>query len=90
MAQKDEKQPLSEAQAMALQQFADRHGRTWRRMLIEAWQSGKDERMENGGLLRQVRNYFGPDWLYSTENPIKPTPTSQEMEQRTRSARMKQ
>lgn len=51
------------AQLNALRGFAQRHGRTWKSKLNAAWASGRDERLPDAPLLRQVRNEFGPVWL---------------------------
>lgn len=47
----------------ALKRFASQHGRTWKSKLVDAWISGKDDHLPDGGLLRQVRNELGPQWL---------------------------
>lgn len=51
-------------QIQALRDFRDRHGRFWKRELQELWITGADANQPNGGLLRQVRNNFGPLWLH--------------------------
>jgi len=51
------KTPSAE-QIAALQQYATKHGRTWKRELCLDWFHGRDS-----GLLRQIRNQFGPRWL---------------------------
>lgn len=63
---------LDDEQHAALQRFADRHGARWKYQLKLAWAAGRDDREEDGALLRQVRNQFGPTWLSSRRNPIKP------------------
>lgn len=50
-------QPTTE-QWEALKAYAAEHGRTWKYQLWQEWQEGTDS-----GLLRQVRNQFGPRWL---------------------------
>ena len=50
-------------QTAALQRFAQTHGRTWKSKLADAWISGRDDRLPDGSLLRQVRNELGPQWL---------------------------
>lgn len=57
--------PLSATpqQVDALQRFAAKHGRTWKCRLVEAWMRGNDDRLPDGGLLRQVRNQLGTKWL---------------------------
>jgi len=47
------KQP-TEPQMEAIKRFAETHGRTWKSRLIDAWISGRDARLPDGGLLRQV------------------------------------
>ncbi len=56
------KEPTTE-QLNALREYAQSHGRTWKAKLKSAWFSGKDERLPNAALLRQIRNDFGPQWL---------------------------
>jgi hypothetical protein len=56
------KQPTPE-QLQALQAFAKRHGFTWKHKLSTYWITGQDANEPDGGLLRQVRNEFGPSWL---------------------------
>ncbi len=56
------KEPTAQ-QAVALARFASRHGRQWKSKLKPAWERGTDHAMPNGGLLRQVRNELGPQWL---------------------------
>ena len=41
-----------------LKAYAAEHGRAWKHQLLQEWQTGRDT-----GLLRQVRNQFGPRWL---------------------------
>lgn len=62
----------SQKQLAALQRYATANGRNWKSALNNAWFSGKDEQEPDSALLRQVRNQFGPKWLTSTKNPIKP------------------
>lgn len=64
---------INQDQHAALQRFADQHGRTWKRALLELWSAGRDEKHPDGSLLRQVRNTLGRDWLYSSLNKIAPT-----------------
>ena len=59
-------------QLAAVQEFANKYGRHWKRQLNFAWMDGADAREPNGHLLRQVRNNYGPEWLISKKNPIKP------------------
>lgn len=54
----------------ALQEFADRHGATWKEELMRQWMSGADAATnQDGHLLRQVRNQGGPSWLSRYELP---------------------
>jgi hypothetical protein len=57
-----ERQPTRE-QLQALEDYAARHGRQWKRQLLDDWLSGRDAREPQGPLLRQLRNRFGPRWL---------------------------
>lgn len=54
---------LSVEQAHALAAFRRAHGRCWKAALIDLWTTGRDERLPDGALLRQVRNNQGPRWL---------------------------
>lgn len=56
------KQPTP-GQIEALKRFAETHGRTWKSKLVNTWISGRDERIPDAALLRQVRNQLGPQWL---------------------------
>lgn len=62
----------TQEQLAALQQFANKNGRNWRRALCLAWETGRDEKKQNACFLRQVRNEYGPAWLFSKRNSIKP------------------
>lgn len=42
----------------ALQQYADKNGRTWKAQLLDDWMHARV-----AGPLQQVRNAFGPRWL---------------------------
>lgn len=53
----------SPAQLDALRVYAAMHGRRWKDKLYSDWASGRDACRENGELLRQIRNQFGPLWL---------------------------
>ena len=57
------KPQLTEEQDAAIQAYAEYHGKNWKKQLLEDWLNGKDTRFNNGHLLRQVRNQFGPKWL---------------------------
>lgn len=62
----------NQEQLAAVQRFATAHGRSWKSELSNAWFSGADEREQDSALLRQVRNQFGPAWLMSRRNPVRP------------------
>lgn len=51
---------MTAEQTQALGRFAAKHGRNWKSKLRSAWASGRDERLPNGALLRQIRNELGP------------------------------
>lgn len=53
----------TQEQLQALVRFAAANGRRWKVILMGKWETGKDEREVDGGLLRQVRNNLGPTWL---------------------------
>lgn len=55
---------LNEAQRARLLKFIKDHGPVWRHKLNNMWLTGDDARQVDGGLLRQIRNDFGPEWLY--------------------------
>lgn len=57
----------NEEQLAALRRFARRHGQRWKHALRLAWETGRDENLHDGALLRQVRNQFGPAWLLKTK-----------------------
>lgn len=54
---------LSAKQEEALRRFAVANGRTWKCRLIASWMKGTDDRLSDGGLLRQIRNELGSQWL---------------------------
>ncbi|BBA45322.1 MULTISPECIES: hypothetical protein [Burkholderia] len=66
---KEEKASLTVEQANALLTFATRHGRYWKKKLIDLWHSGRDEREPEGPLLRQIRNNGGPGLLVDFRLP---------------------
>lgn len=47
----------------ALQRFSAKHGRYWKSKLIALWVNGQDDRQEDGGTLRRLRNTIGPTGL---------------------------
>ena len=59
------KRPTPE-QMVALTEFAERYGRTWKSQLNKMWMDGYSRVEQQTGkthLLQQVRNTFGPSWL---------------------------
>jgi hypothetical protein len=56
-------------QLQALLNFAQCHGRTWKAKLLALWANGRDDREPMGGVLRQIRNAFGPSWLETFKIP---------------------
>jgi hypothetical protein len=53
------------SQWIALLDFRDRHGRTWKDQLSIKWMNGQDERERHSAHLRAIRNHFGPTWLHN-------------------------
>jgi len=54
---------LTPEQRAALDDFAAKHGRTWKSKLRTMWMNGQDAMQVNGAYLRQVRNQFPPSFL---------------------------
>jgi hypothetical protein len=54
---------LSHEQLKALQRWSRVHGFRWRYHLKNYWARGVDGVFPDTGLLRQIRNDFGPVWL---------------------------
>jgi len=54
---------LTAEQQQALNNFAAKHGRTWRSKLRAMWFSGQDAVQPDGAYLRQVRNQQPPAFL---------------------------
>jgi hypothetical protein len=54
---------LTTEQQNALNNFAAKHGRTWRSKLRSMWFSGADANQPDGAYLRQVRNQQPPAFL---------------------------
>jgi hypothetical protein len=52
---------LNAEQVAALQAYATRHSRRWKRMLNNVWMGGAP--YDDGGILRRRRNTHGPSWL---------------------------
>lgn len=55
----------SKLQEEVLRRFAEKHGRTWKSRLMNSWLKGTDDRLADGGVLRQIRNELGSQWLRS-------------------------
>lgn len=55
---------LEPDQRAAVIAFRDEHGRTWKSQLNTHWFDGTDANFTGGRFLRQVRNQFGPQWLF--------------------------
>ncbi|CAK7261858.1 MULTISPECIES: hypothetical protein [unclassified Shinella] len=53
--------PLTEEEVNALQHYAARHGRSWKRILNNAWMGEAPH--DDVGILRRLRNTHGPTWL---------------------------
>ncbi|MDI6834376.1 MAG: hypothetical protein QMD99_01520 [Rhizobiaceae bacterium] len=53
--------PLTEEEVNALQDYAARHGRSWKRILNYVWMG--EAPYDDGGILRRLRNTHGPTWL---------------------------
>jgi hypothetical protein len=60
--------PATETETLALQAFADEHGRNWRRELSDVyWYNARLWRGPEAGMgseLHGIRNDLGPKWLY--------------------------
>lgn len=54
---------LTPEQREALLRFRAKEGAHWKSKLSVHWMMGTDERLEDSGLLRQIRNQRGPTWL---------------------------
>ncbi|MGO4302185.1 hypothetical protein [Cupriavidus sp. RAF12] len=50
-------------QERRLRQFAENGGHGWKDTLNSLWLNGRDASLQDGHLLRQVRNHLGPQWL---------------------------
>ena len=64
-------QKLDEYQQAAIDDFAKKYGRFWKKELTSAWASGADAREKDGYLLRQIRNQFGSAWLNKYKAPTR-------------------
>lgn len=59
--------PLTPEQVLAVQQFAAKHGRTWKQALRDAWMAASEP-----GELQALRNSHGPTWLLNFKLPPPP------------------
>ena len=57
---------LTEYERLAVRQWAAREGRSWRKALWHAWQTGNYgwSDLEKVAVLQSLRNELGPSWLY--------------------------
>lgn len=62
--------PLTEQEVQALQDYADWHGRSWKRILNHAWMGEAPH--DDGQVLRKLRNTHGPIWLDRYHLPKRP------------------
>lgn len=53
--------PLSPEEVKALQDYAARHGRPWKRILNHVWMG--EAPYDDDPILRRLRNTHGPTWL---------------------------
>lgn len=60
---KAKERELTLEQLERLLEFKAEHGRYWKDTLRHMWMNGQDANQRDGGLLRQIRNNFGPTWL---------------------------
>lgn len=61
---KMQKRQLTDNELAALQEYAAKHGRTWKRNLRTDWMNGHCT-----GYLQAIRNEFGPSWLQKFKLP---------------------
>ena len=73
-------------QLRALRAFADRHGRRWKAELLRLWAKDRSPSGQDA-LLQQVRNEFGPEYLYSVRCRRLIQGVSHELETRSSSRR---
>jgi hypothetical protein len=62
--------PLTEQEEAALQDYAVRHGRSWKRILNDVWMG--ERRDDAGQILRKLRHTHGPTWLDRYRLPKRP------------------
>jgi hypothetical protein len=56
---------LSESQDKAIRDFAIANGRNWKSKLRDKWMTGRYSAQDDSVCLQQIRNYFGPSWLFN-------------------------
>lgn len=61
---KTQKRQLADNELVALQEYAAKHGRTWKSSLRRDWMNG-----HCAGELHAIRNEFGPSWLQKFKLP---------------------
>ncbi|KVK46672.1 hypothetical protein L905_11650 [Agrobacterium sp. TS43] len=66
----DKLSPLTGQEEDALQDYAARHGRSWKRILNCAWMG--EPSCDDGQVLRKLRNTHGPTWLDRYRLPKRP------------------
>ncbi|TKT57446.1 hypothetical protein YA62_020895 [Agrobacterium sp. LC34] len=66
----DKLPPLDPQEEAALQDYAARHGRSWKRILNRAWMG--EAPCDDGQVLRKLRNTHGPTWLDRYRLPKRP------------------
>ncbi|MBN3760889.1 hypothetical protein [Burkholderia sp. Ac-20365] len=54
---------LDQAQRATLRRFASENGRRWKNALLQLWETGGDDRHQDGPMLRQIRIQFGPTFI---------------------------
>jgi hypothetical protein len=63
----DRNRPLTDDERNALLAFKAEYGREWKQYLMAAWLSyaykGRQMGGKDTGILRSIRNEFGPTWL---------------------------
>jgi len=62
--------PLTKQEEAALEDYAARHGRSWKRVLNDSWMGEKPH--DDGPILRKLRNTHGPTWLDRYRLPKRP------------------
>jgi hypothetical protein len=57
----------SKEQLAAVERWKGKHGRYWKRALSEAWMRAGEGVAGYEPALQQLRNNFGPTWLYKVK-----------------------